>query len=457
MRDSRYKKIFCNGNIDGQWPSAVSHKVNVDVWFQPQKPVVKEFSASFPWVENRTETLHCFSSDYGNPNSGTKWSIGIGIVDTLGHLVIPKLVPDDNGKMVSCELVNSYTSETNTYIVSESISLNVEYSPNIRINTTDSLSVNENQSFNVLCYASGNPSPNQTLWIGKSADNILRFYNISRTATSNYTCEATAASLTHGKLTSQKQLAIIVQYPPHVIVESINGSYTEKGLLIKCSAYGEPEQYAFTLIHSSLYSGIKIRQLSFEYVSRGMIIYQFASPSYMDTGIYTCTVSNGIPDYMQGSIDKSANGTVWIRDIPWVTSIDRNFYAENGHSGRLVIELFSSFLDPQVTWYKHNSSTLNKLQSSEKYNILLSSTLVNVDFYSVTILQPGYIATLEIKNMTTADFGSFQYTLNEEDINTETLCDLSIKLECMKHGLSLCFNALDPIIMQMFSWPTHND
>ncbi|KAL3860900.1 hypothetical protein ACJMK2_006996, partial [Sinanodonta woodiana] len=202
--------------------------------------------------------------------------------------------------------------------------------------------------------------------------------------------------------------AYLITDSPTIDIESRNGSHNDTSLLIKCSAYGIPEQYTYRLTHKSLSSGIEIREVSYEFISTGVIIHRFINPTYMDTGIYTCSVNNGVLDYTDGSLDKSVYSTVWIKGLPYITSRETTFYAEVGHSGRLIIEVYNSLLDLVVTWYKHNGGALEKLLNSDKYNIIIASGMVDVNFYSVPIHEPGFIATLEIRNITEEDFSLYQ-------------------------------------------------
>ncbi|KAL3860930.1 hypothetical protein ACJMK2_007025, partial [Sinanodonta woodiana] len=93
---------------------------------------------------------------------------------------------------------------------------------------------------------------------------------------------------------------------------------------------------------------------------------------------------------------------------PNVTSNDTDFYAKNGDSGRLVVEFYNSLLYANVTWNKQRKETQDKLQSSTKYNISIAERNVTVKFYTVLVQQPGFITTLEIKNVSEDDFGTYQ-------------------------------------------------
>ncbi|KAL3860957.1 hypothetical protein ACJMK2_007051 [Sinanodonta woodiana] len=290
--------------------------------------------------------------------------------------------------------------------------LNVYYGPdNTQISPSGQLTVDEGRLLNITCSGECNPPCSSYQWYKDSQPTLLgtsqtlAITNVSRNSAGVYFC---AVNNTYITKVGTAQTTVRVNYSPTVDIESRNGSHNDTSLMIKCSAYGIPEQYTYRLIHKSLSSGIEIREVSYEFISTGVIIHRFINPTYMDTGIYTCFVSNGVLDYTDGSLDKSIYSTVWIKGLPSITSRETSFYAEVGHSGRLIIEVYNSLLDLVVTWYKHNGGALEKLMNSDKYKIIIASSMVDVNFYSVPIEEPGFIATLEIRNITEEDFSLYQ-------------------------------------------------
>ncbi|KAL3857102.1 hypothetical protein ACJMK2_011798 [Sinanodonta woodiana] len=407
MKDSRNKKIFCNGSNDGQQPSAVSPQVNVDVWFQPQKPEVKEINATFPWLVPRSGTLHCHSSDYGNPNSSITWNCKGGIQDSLGHLVYQNLVSDDNGKVVFCQLINNYTLMMNTSIISESVTLNVEYSPIITLNMTDVLTVNETQSVSVLCTASGNPSPNQTVWREMSVDNILRFNNISRNVTSNYTCESTAASLKHGRLKSQKTISITVQYAPDVNVTTINQPQENNSSSIRCEVNGVPALYTF---HpwKHMWGDVLIRDnLQQNSTGSNDNTLWLERMTMQDTGTYICSADNGIKG-INGVVIQNGIVDINVIAIPVIVKEDNNLITEEvGHSVDISIPFYSYPAITNFVFLKNGTEVENTSRTSMR----LSTVTVNYTLYSKTVKLEAQEAQLHILNLTLHDFGSYTLLL----------------------------------------------
>ncbi|KAL3860882.1 hypothetical protein ACJMK2_006978 [Sinanodonta woodiana] len=240
-------------------------------------------------------------------------------------------------------------------------------------------------------------------------EDVLALGNVYRNGSGRYTCKSeNIESLAIGT----KDIQLVVQYPPTVSIVSQNGSFSETGITINCSAYGIPERYNYSLIHSALFSESIIQHvIENEPRSTGVLVYSFMNPSFMDTGLYTCSVRNGIPDYRDGSLDQNVSVPVWIKGPPNVTSNDTDFYAKKGDSGRLVVEFYNSLLDASVTWNKQENQIQEKLQSSNKYNISVAERNVTVKFYKVFVQQPGFITTLEIKNVTEEDFVTYQVLL----------------------------------------------
>ncbi|KAL3887603.1 hypothetical protein ACJMK2_027540 [Sinanodonta woodiana] len=435
MKDSRNKKIFCNGSIDGQQTAAVSPKVNVDVWFQPQNPKVMEINDIFPWLASKTGTLHCKSSDYGNPNSSIKWTSDRGIEDSKGHLVYQELVPEDNGKVVSCSLINNYTITMNTSIISESVTLNVEYSPIIRMNMTDFLTINETQSVSVLCTATGNPIPNQTVWRGHSADNILTFVNISRTDTSKYTCESTAASRTHGTLTSQKTIAITVQYAPDVSVTTTGQPQENMASSIRCEVKGVPALYTF---HpwQHMWGDVLIRDhLQQNSTGPNGNTLWLERMTLQDTGTYICSADNGIKGY-NGAVIQKGIVDINVIAIPVIIREDNNLITEElGHSVNISIPFYSYPAISYFVFLKNGTEVKNTSRTSMQ----LSTVTVNYTFYSKPVKLEAQVAQLYIQNLTLHDYDNYTLLLKNSfgpKLFTVKL-DPAVARTSENHGLSV--------------------
>ncbi|KAL3887546.1 hypothetical protein ACJMK2_027485 [Sinanodonta woodiana] len=407
MKDSRNKKIFCNGSIDDQQTAAISPKVNVDVFFQPQKPKVMEINEIFPWLASRTGTLLCHSSDYGNPNSSIKWISDRGIEDNMGNLVFQELVPEDNGKVVSCTLINNYTITMNTSIISESVTLNVEYSPIIRMNMTDFLTVNETQSVSVLCTATGNPSPNQTVWRGNSADNILTFVNISRTYTSNYTCESTAASHTHGTLTSRKTIAITVQYAPDVKVTTTGQPQENMTSSIKCEVKGVPALYTF---HpwQHMWGDVLIRDnLQQNSTDPNDNTLWLERMTLQDTGTYICSADNGIKG-INGAVIQKGTVDINVIAIPVIIREDNNLITEElGHSVNISIPFYSY---PAISYFVFLKNG-TEVENTSRTSMQLFTVTVNFISYSKPVKLEAQVAQLYIQNLTLHDYDNYTLLL----------------------------------------------
>ncbi|KAJ8316069.1 hypothetical protein KUTeg_006083 [Tegillarca granosa] len=122
--------------------------------------IYTSISSPFPWIETGQGTLEC-KSQPGNPSTITYQWIRENVVipGQIGDsLVITSLTRNDNRKIYKCKVSNDYTIHKNEDMMSQPITMNVEYRPVINIGTTAAY-VRETDTFERLCTADGNPSP----------------------------------------------------------------------------------------------------------------------------------------------------------------------------------------------------------------------------------------------------------------------------------------------------------
>ncbi|KAL3860880.1 hypothetical protein ACJMK2_006976 [Sinanodonta woodiana] len=383
----------------------------------PHTPVIKELSLAA--VVEKEYKLNCSTKSRSAPldhnltmhsywkQNGVNVSLESRYIVNGMILTISSLSRKDNGGNVTC---HAFEDQRIPSAESSAFFINVLYGPdNVQVTPSGILNVNEGGNMNLTCASECNPSCSSYRW---SKDSLLTIVGssqsyweseVQRNQSGIYICTITNTNISKSATT---QITVIVNYPPVVSINSQNGTYNDTDIALNCSAHGIPGQYVFTLTHISLFTGIKIRQPGFDFVTSSIISYRFSN--FMDTGIYTCTVNNGIADYRDGSVNKSVSETVWIKGPPYVTSSITSFHAEKGQSGKLAIEFYNSLLDPNVTWYRYRNQSLEKLDSSDKYSVYISNVYVTLNFYSVSIQQPGINAALDIRNVTPDDFGLYQ-------------------------------------------------
>ncbi|KAK3596202.1 hypothetical protein CHS0354_016693 [Potamilus streckersoni] len=404
MRNASNQQIKCEGFIGGQQAVTSMEKPSVNVWYKPSKPLIREYGAvnsGFPWLENMTRTLQCYSSDYGNPGANLTWLTDRGVMDTMNNLVIIGLMPSDDNRKISCKLFNRFTSDKNIDVLSDPVMLNIEYYPIILYNASVHLLVNETQSLSVLCVAKGNPKPQLIQWKNQPNSIALRLDNISRIHKGTYTCEATAFSSKYGTITSQKQLDIIVQYAPDVKV-TLNGSkqQNETAILI-CEAQGIPAQYTFyTWIQ--MWEDTVVRTGLQGATSASQNTITIDSLSLESMGTYICTANNGITG-INGTINQTGSGSLNITGIPNILVNSTLFFGELGMSVSITIPLYSNPVIESIVFQRNGTEIIN----SSRTLTLLTWEIVNYAFYGSMVKLKAQKAHLIIQNLTHGDFVNY--------------------------------------------------
>ncbi|KAL3860922.1 hypothetical protein ACJMK2_007017, partial [Sinanodonta woodiana] len=253
---------------------------------------------------------------------------------------------------------------------------------NVQVTPSSTLNVTEGGNITLTCTAECNPPCSTYRWRKDSlltvVGNSQSYWvpEVLRNHSGIYSC---AVTNTYISKSATAQITVIVNYPPVVSINSQNGTYNDTDIAINCSAFGIPGQYAFSLTHSSLFSRIQIRHPKFNFVSTSAIDYRFSS--FMDTGIYTCTVNNGIADYKDGSVNKSVSETVWIKGPPDVPH-DVHIVPSSITASSVRMEWLSGFSSGMnqtfaieyreygdTSWTKSSEEVFGGMRQDEYFNI----------------------------------------------------------------------------------------
>ena len=106
---------------------------------------------------------------------------------------------------------------------------------------------------------------------------------------------------------------------PDIKLTQMNGTIREGdvNVVLLCAAKGEPQTYTFAKwIHFAPGGMTMIQEYTSTLINNGEAYLIFRNISYMDSGRYQCSVSNGISDYKTGDIfvtsntDQTVKGTV---------------------------------------------------------------------------------------------------------------------------------------------------
>ncbi|KAJ8316281.1 hypothetical protein KUTeg_006295, partial [Tegillarca granosa] len=380
------KTCTCHGlHSDTRYTSDISSRTFI-VYYPPSAPGLHpSTSTPFPWIEAGNGTLEC-KSQPGNPSTITYQWIRENVViqgQTGNSLVITSLTRNDNRKSYKCKVSNDYTVHKNEDLMSQPITMDVEYRPVINIGTTPAY-VRETDTFERLSTADGNPTPVIT-WtpnINSSNGALLRLVNIMRYQTGPYTCIARAQSKgSHGLLSNQAVLNLIVQYPPSVQAV-ISPSFTQEGEGVKmtCLARGVPDHYTYNG-WTQIYRNTVVRSSNdFSSMSKNRQNISLPIVTYQDIGIYKCSAKNGILD-KNGNIDKEGENSLNMKSI---FNSSMKFYAEINRN--LVVNI-PFFCNPQAATIQNISIT--KINVDQKgmngISIDLKRRSIGITFYGKVI------------------------------------------------------------------------
>ncbi|XP_071132688.1 protein turtle-like [Mytilus edulis] len=214
-------------------------------------------------------------------------------------------------------------------------------------------------------------------------------YKFSRTYNGQLlTCKA--SNIISSNISSSKLLNI--KYAPSVGVE--NKTFQQRGTIrnVQCSIQGNPSEYTyFNCSHNSFY-GVTIRKLP---IGQNGILTLPEVPmefGYQDSGIYVCTVGNGILG-TNGQEKQTGYGFVKIQSRPvFVKTNVKKITVMIGTNVDVDIYAFSEPKYTFIKWYRNTTP----LSQSAKFNMLEKIMIVDDDFHGKGVQLDGYKLTLVI-------------------------------------------------------------
>lgn len=407
-RDYNNKQCICTATHPAENYNRQTD-VTFTVYFPPTLPVVTDNFTSFPWLEGGRGSLLCSSSP-GNPPSSYRWKANeVLVTEEKGQMILfTGLTKEFNLRNYSCEVYNDYTTHTDQHLWSPHIPLNVEYSPVISVGITPTF-IREGKDFTRPCTAQGNPEPSIKWIYGNQNSEVLQFVNSNRNQTGKYTCDAIGRSVKYGDLKSQKDLTVIVQYPPTVTVllsNVINGQTSD----IVCTAKGVPDNYNYTS-WTQMYGGVVIRKgLNFGSLSSKNSRLTLTNVSYQDIGIYKCTAHNTIKD-KYGELEQQGSAYLNISfPSAFMQNSQRKFYAELDHKVDIEIPFFSnpSLDNGSITISKSDKIYLDF--DSMEFSLQVKKTSLNLTFHGTDIKINGQKSIFVIHSFKEDHKGN--YTMN---------------------------------------------
>ncbi|XP_071133273.1 protein turtle-like [Mytilus edulis] len=328
-------------------------------------------------------------------------------IQSLQH-TLPSINRSNDRKTIVCY---AGYEEISHYALSDSVNLYLILKPLPPIILHNSEYTEETVPLNVSCTSHGSrPAAKFTWLIGKNNKDVTLNSSESRTLDSSsetftvtstliYRADRTcngqfvtckASNIVSSNVSSSKLLNI--RYAPNAVVENKTFLQTDRIRNVQCSIQGNPSEYTYSKCSHKSYYDVIIRELAIGQsgiLTLPDIRMEFV---YQDSGIYVCTVGNGILG-TNGQEKQVGHGFVKINSQPVFTK--GNSQNLNGVIGRSVDVNVYVFSEPKYTtfrWYKN--TTL--LKQSAKYNMNENRVIVNDDFHGREVQLDGYRLTLVI-------------------------------------------------------------
>ncbi|XP_041378956.1 B-cell receptor CD22-like, partial [Gigantopelta aegis] len=283
------------------------------IHYAPDTPSLSSVPSQ-PWLEQRSASLNCSLTDQGNPVATFYWIRNNNGIEHTGFNYMFTPSKEDNRDEYKCTAGNLFTERIGqSRPESRPVQLNVYYSPRIQITLSTHDSRKEGDDLTLTCTADSNPSPSSLTWMfggqTKGDDGSLRLTNLSREEHGQYTCEARVSAGRYGNLVNSSDFQVVVNYAPSVTFLSLNSTENNSSSII-CSADGRPGNMNFRPF-SHYWNSVNIRNVAGRSVGNNQYVLTFNRATYEDSGMYYCTVDNGVPD-RSGTKQQTASSEVFI-------------------------------------------------------------------------------------------------------------------------------------------------
>ncbi|XP_052081078.1 carcinoembryonic antigen-related cell adhesion molecule 5-like [Mytilus californianus] len=213
-------------------------------------------------------------------------------------------------------------SELLTAPLSQTIYLDIQYGPSLKIIQQTNESNIEGESVKLCCHSNSNPNVHYIGWAMNSHELnswrqrgrmkvdgtrkvfCLRLSPLYRNHTGNHTCIAE-----NSIAKSNSSIAINVLYPPDV---KVSYKISDERITLHCIPDGKPDSYTYyDWKHKSEFNE-DIRTIHGTPEGQLIIKKSHSRKANEDDGIYVCTVFNGVPD-LQGNFHQE--GQTFIESI----------------------------------------------------------------------------------------------------------------------------------------------
>ncbi|CAC5383226.1 unnamed protein product [Mytilus coruscus] len=329
----------------------------------------------------------------GKPNEILQWITDRKVVQERGHngTITYRLnaSSSDHMKIFICSAMN----EALDHPITKQVRLDVLGKPKVTVSIIpDGRFLQEYQDAELCCKTKGNPAATHITWI-KDTTNIKRlndtrhcisFTPLRRKHNGNYTCTAINSI---GFSSATKHIRVL--YPPDV---SINTQESEKTITLKCHASGNPGSYKFAKWEHQSELGKHIRYIGNP--RNGTLVLE--KHNYQNSGIYKCSVKNGIPD-MNGELYQKELVMVDYKGPPvFVSNNSKTWFAQYHEDGKIIVKVLSSsnITRGQIRKIEIGHTEEQSFESIRSF--IMTTCRESLVFYNVNVLVECIELTFEL-------------------------------------------------------------
>ncbi|VDI48726.1 Hypothetical predicted protein [Mytilus galloprovincialis] len=345
--------------------------------------------------ENHLLTLDC-NVESGRPPETIYWKKERTILKTGGprrNFYTFRPGRSDHNTNLTCEVTNAVLDRPLT----KTVRLDIKYLPKVLMNPEQTMTVFERTNTKLCCEIDSNPNISFIFWskdyktiIDDAESSCLFLKNVTRQDSGNYTCLA-GNEIGNGS----DERSLIVFYPPSVYLEYKIFSVNESRRDIHCKGGGIPNNLTFSRVEHTSNFNEHIRFL--EVSSDGIATLPFLNEidRYQDTGVYSCSASNGVSD-MEGNKFQRGEAQL-VFDGPPVFAPD-NKQLQYGEIGKPIEISVKVYTTSNITCHYMNAiGSVSPLESIR--NISSKIVLMRIYFHGVYITVNGIEVTFHLANL----------------------------------------------------------
>ncbi|CAC5417640.1 NCAM [Mytilus coruscus] len=309
----------------------------------------------------------------------------------------------------------------NDYVIIETFIIQINQLIELDITYDPFVPLKEGHSLNLCCH-SNSTVLNQTLrWFNEqrglqeptlSSEACLYFKNFSRNDSGNYTCIAEY----EGEI-GTKDILLSVSYSPGVTFVYENYTESDRYRHIQCNANGYPRNYTYKQwVHTSFFDE-HIRYLTGNATGYLRLPTHKRQFRYQDSGVYVCSVSNGVSDN---------SGQCFQKDRAYVISkgspifVEDNKYKQYGNK--------EHHFDVKVKVFSFSNITCQHISSKSGMRmqlfVMINRVKMWADFYGKNIKVIGWAVVFRIPDLSEIDFKEFVITICNEFGNASFTLEL---------------------------------